>query len=160
MNPRAVSVSDLACGTEIVTRPGVHVSRLKAHDRRRLDAGIERSAQRVDVHGTVGVGLHRFDSRDAKPEKPEGAIDRSVAFLACDDPNRRCTDETVSFNVPPNSSEHAVPTGRKAYGIGALRPVTNPKDACEGSPNALFSHSPTTSSTMAAAGDVVALKAT
>ena len=66
---------------------GVHLSRLRTHDRRTL-MRVERDAQRVGLHPALRIGCHGFGRAEA--EQPQRPVDRDVPLLADENPDARC----------------------------------------------------------------------
>ena len=111
------------------------------------------------VHGAVRAGRDALDRGHPEPEQPERAVDRRVALLARDhtDPGRAL--QTVPLHVPARALEHPVARRREPDGVPRLRPRHDPERRGPGRPSDSFNHTPTVSSTIAAAGDDAPLNA-
>jgi hypothetical protein len=84
---------------------GVHLARLRAHDRRLVPDPELRGEQASVVVGGDDVGWC------AEPQHAERPIDRPVALLADDDANPWRAVESLPLDVPVRVREHVVARG-------------------------------------------------
>ena len=104
-------------GGEVVERPGVHLARLEADDRRTLAAG-EHAAQVGDVDPALVVGVHLDDRVLTEAEVPDRAVDRVVPVPPHDDPHPRRLEQPAGGDVPARSGQHGVPRRRQTGVVG------------------------------------------
>ncbi len=101
---------------ERVDRPGVHVPRLRADDRRAVD-----SRHLVGAHPALVVDGHPHNPVPAQAEHPECLDQRRVDLVADDDGDRRRPEQAVGFDVPSRLGEHGVPRRRQCGEVGDRR---------------------------------------
>ncbi len=77
MHPRAVLAGERDRRLERVERAGVHLARLKTHDRRPVDL-VEGERQRVGGDAALVVGVDLDDGVLADPEVAHGPVDGVV----------------------------------------------------------------------------------
>ena len=111
------------------------------------------SPQRRGIHPALVVGGDADRRVGAESKLTQGGVDGGVGVLAADNAHRRCTDESVVFDVPADLREYRVAGGGQTCGVGAL-PTRDKADARgRGRPSRSSVHADATSSIAAAAGD-------
>jgi hypothetical protein len=89
---------------EWIERAGVHLSRLRADDRRSF-ASTQRFAQGSGAHPSLVV--RRDDVGRAEPEQAQSAIDSHVPLSADEHANARTAREPFARDIPARLFEHA-----------------------------------------------------
>ena len=103
---------------EWIEGAGVHLSGLRAHDRRAL-VGVQCGAERVGLHSALRVGRDGF--RRAQSEQAQRPVDCDVPFLADEDPDPRRARQPVSSHVPSCALEDPEPRSGERGDASHLR---------------------------------------
>ncbi len=107
VEPGPGGADDVGDGIERIERPGVHLSGLRHHDRRPVDA-FERGGQCLGDDPAPVVGLDQAEGSGPEPEKTQCPVDGRVASVPGDDGDGGCPEQPLCGDVPPDVGEHPV----------------------------------------------------
>src|ERR1700730_760710 len=108
MYPGAKRVSALADVWDRIESAAVHVACLYAHNRAIVDVG-----KGVEVHPPLCVDRNTHNPVAPKSHERKCLLHARMYFIADYDRERRCSKQSMRFNIPASAFQQRVPCGRQ-----------------------------------------------
>src|SRR5579862_4309117 len=108
MYPGAIRVSALAYLCDRIESAGVHVACLHAHDRTIVDVW-----KGVEAHPPLRVDRNTYNPVAPKSHERKCFLHARMHFIADNDRERWCPEQSMCFNIPASVCQQCVPCGRQ-----------------------------------------------